>query len=201
MIYLKENGSILSISKERFFERFGVRYAEHLVVRSTLPGDFVRQCREFATSLNASLSGDDLRRFRDAVAKAHVAETYIAEISPEVGLGLFARSSLNAGEVIGEYTGLLVDDWKPIGAGSSARRPYLLKFPFPTTVAIDPEHEGNETRFLNHSSRAPNLRRAYIDLDDVIHVLFVASKTIPAGSQLCFDYGANYWDGARPIDL
>ncbi|MGE3386751.1 MAG: SET domain-containing protein-lysine N-methyltransferase [Bdellovibrionales bacterium] len=64
--------------------------------------------------------------------------------------------------------------------------------------AIDAKLEGNETRFINHSSHAANSVYIFIFHNLRWRVLVVASKTIKAGEQVLSDYGKTYWSGRQP---
>ena len=119
------------------------------------------------------------RSFRRAFGVAYLpglkwrAPTYIAKVSEEVGYGLFACRRLRPGKIIGEYTGHLSRDWFAVIKKPSDMNPYLLKFPFKSTYAIDARKGGNETRFINHSSRHKNVRRACILHEGMPRVIFI----------------------------
>ena len=55
------------------------------------------------------------------------------------------------------------------------------------------EQASGRARYLNHSSRRPNLSVE----TDLLHnrVWFRASRDIASGEELCFDYGPRYWEG------
>jgi SET domain-containing protein len=66
---------------------------------------------------------------------------------------------------------------------------------------IDAQDFGNHTRFINHSFQG-NLEPASVYCDGLMHVIFYANKTIPAGTQLCYDYGEDYWEKrGKPANL
>ena len=59
---------------------------------------------------------------------------------------------------------------------------------------LDSEKEGNPTRYINHSSKSPNLKQRTMGVNGEKRIGFYAMKTIPAQSELFFDYGKDYWD-------
>lgn len=132
-------------------------------------------------------------------ALCRVAPVYLARVEG-AGYGLFARERLRAGEPIGEYAGVLTKDWARDVSCAAEIDPYLLKFPFDPEYAIDAEEIGNETRFINHSTRA-NVRRVYLSDGGLPRVIFTAAEDIPAGRQILLDYGKGYWLGRTPRRL
>lgn len=125
----------------------------------------------------------------------------IAWINEKVGYGVWTNIDLPAHAYIGEYTGILrkrffLGRWKNrycfdynIGEGRNSG------------YVIDAQNFGNHTRFINHSFE-PNLEPASVICDDLVHVIIYAPKAIPAGSQLCYDYGEDYWQKrSKPVDL
>jgi hypothetical protein len=115
-------------------------------------------------------------------------------IDEKVGYGLWTNRDIPANGFVGEYTGLLRKRrfwgrWKnlycfdyTVGAGRSS------------SIVLDCQDFGNHTRFINHSS-CPNLKLVSVYCDRMIHVILYANKAIPAGTQLCYDYGEEYWAG------
>ncbi len=116
----------------------------------------------------------------------------IAWIDEEIGYGVWTNVDIPAQAYIGEYTGILrkrffCGRWKNhycfdynIGEGRSSG------------YVIDAQDFGNYTRFINHSFE-PNLEPVSTYCDGLIHVILYAPKFISAGTQLCYDYGEDYW--------
>lgn len=119
-------------------------------------------------------------------------------ISPEVGYGLFAKTSYKKDEVIGVYAGDLtshVDDQE-------------YAFEWPNTpyekakISIDGRERGNATRFMNHapekinkkSNPASNVSTVEFFYKGLPYIIFIARRPIQEGEQLCYDYGDGYWE-------
>ena len=97
--------------------------------------------------------------------------TYIQKIDDSVGYGLFAFKDIRALEIIGEYTGVLSTSWDEGPSDQSDFNPYLLKYPVDFLCAIDAQKSGNETRFINHSSKKANCERRYQQEENVFRVI------------------------------
>lgn len=116
----------------------------------------------------------------------------IAWIDESIGYGVFTNRDIPAHTYIGEYTGVIrkrrfFTRWKNLycfdyNIGSDRR----------TAFVIDAQDFGNHTRFINHSFQ-PNLEPVSVYCDGLVHVVLYASKPILAGTQLCYDYGEQYW--------
>jgi uncharacterized protein len=111
-----------------------------------------------------------------------------------VGFGLFAADELAAGELIGEYTGLVcpLDDVEERGAYAYEAWPG-------SPLAIDACTAGNHTRFVNHAGD-PNIDVVQCVVANTWHVLYAARRTIAAGEELFVDYGDEYWRRRRLIE-
>ncbi len=130
--------------------------------------------------------------YADALGKEPPLDLTIAWIDEKVGYGVWTNREIPAHAYIGEYAGLL-------------RRRRLWKrwsnlYCFDYTVGekkstfhvIDAERHGNHTRFINHSF-APNVEPVSVHFEGQIFVVFYAKAKIPAGTQLLYDYGEEYW--------
>jgi uncharacterized protein len=116
----------------------------------------------------------------------------IAWIDDKIGYGVWTNVDIPAQAYIGEYAGILRKrafwgKWKNrycfdynIGEGKNSGH------------VIDAQDFGNYTRFINHSFE-PNLEPASVYCDSLVHIIVYAPKAIPAGTQLCYDYGEDYW--------
>jgi hypothetical protein len=154
--------------------------------------------REIRSSKGAALPSAT----RDALlasAEAFLARSVIpaVELRPSglpVGFGLFASQALDAGQLIGEYTGLvcLLDDVEERGAYAYEAWPG-------SPVAIDACTAGNHTRFVNHAP-TPNLDVLQCVVAGTWHVFYAARRAIAEGEELFVDYGDDYWRRRRMID-
>lgn len=125
----------------------------------------------------------------------------IAWIDEVVGYGVWTNQPIPLHGYIGEYTGFLRKRswwgrWENLYCfdytiGRGKRTPFV----------IDCQLGGNYTRFINHSFH-PNLELASVYCDGMIRVIFFAKQAIPAGTQLCYDYGEEYWrKRTKPMNL
>ena len=116
----------------------------------------------------------------------------IRYVSDTVGYGLFAEEILHAGDMLGEYTGMVLDI-------STSFNTYSLLFPSTDgNYQIDSSEYGNETRFINHSSN-PNCEYVHVVVDGLCHVICVVKRDVRAGEQITVDYGKGYWEKLKTI--
>jgi len=114
----------------------------------------------------------------------------------DFGNGLFAKSFIAKGTVIGEYTGELITEeeeerrYKIYKAHKMSSYFYETKKP---GLVVDAGHMGNHTRFINHSCDGDNCRVFMEIIDGVPRVWVVAMKDILQGQELFLDYGKEYF--------
>lgn len=104
-------------------------------------------------------------------------------IRSRTGLGLATKIPLKKGEFVIEYTGDLISNKE--AANLTTR--YL--FEVNSRWTIDGAKRGNIARYINHSCR-PNCEAEI----EGKRVLIYATKNIPAGTELNYDYGKEYFD-------
>ncbi len=191
------------LDETAFRSQLGVTYASHLVFATPTDERRVRaQCerlraRELLTAEQLWLGA----YYKQQLATAASADLMIAWINPVIGYGLFAKSSLSVGDFISEYTGLV----KPKSLLSWRPKDYLFRYPtaehFWRKYVIDSEVVGNESRFINHSDN-PNAEAASVWHEGLLHIVMRASRAIPAGEQITFDYGRLFWRHRKaPLEL
>lgn len=106
-----------------------------------------------------------------------------------IGLGLYTKHHLFKGDTIGYYTGTIITD-------EDAESPKYIDSKYLLYVCKDwwicgEGKKANYTRYINHSSK-PNARLIVSARWKTAR--FVAIKSIPAGTEIFFDYGRDYWD-------
>jgi hypothetical protein len=125
----------------------------------------------------------------------------IAWIDDVIGYGVWTNRDIPINSFLGEYTGVIrkrrfFRRWKNLYCFD-----YNIGRGKKTSFVIDAQEFGNHTRFINHSFE-PNLEPVSVYCEGQIHVVLHASKAIPAGTQLCYDYGEEYWEKrGKPKDL
>ena len=89
----------------------------------------------------------------------------------------------------------------------SATGAYVVKVgPCPVSgqlIFVDAEDPlaASWTRYLNHSSKQPNLSmRSIVQPDGSPLVRFVVEREVKPGDELLFDYGEAYWENEDPLD-
>lgn len=183
---------------EEFHQAMGVEYLPQLVFENEETHRRVRvQCENAIESGRITSEMKWLGAFyAERIARHFIADVSIRWIDETLGYGLFAEQDLDAGEYVGEYTGIV----RKRMIFSLNHNDYC--FSYPTSEIgfrrlfrrqmIDALHNGNEWRYANHS-RKPNTEPRCVLLDSVLHMIFEAIQHIPAGSQITFDYHHNYW--------
>lgn len=172
---------------------FGVRYLSHLKFADyDLLKEAIRNCplilRTFIGKENRALG----IKYGQEIADGYVADTTIKWIDRSIGYGLFLNESLPEGAFIGEYTGLVRPLYRLQPNYNAYSFHYPTRFWSLNYFIIDGLWQGNELRFLNHSDD-PNLQPLCLVDRGLQHMGFVTSKAIPAGTELTFNYGVDFW--------
>ena len=131
-------------------------------------------------------------KYRREIHSAYIPKVLVRFISDEVGNALYADEDIDAGQYVGEYTGIVRKNDRRYGYPINN---YCYEYPVADEIGrnfVVDATSGCLTRFINHSS-TPNLKPCYAFLDGFYHVIFLSVKKIEKGDQLLFDYGKNYW--------
>jgi SET domain-containing protein len=107
----------------------------------------------------------------------------IARSKPGMGFGLFARTPIDRGTFVVEYTG------RKISTAYADTLPTRYLFEIDKDWTIDGSSRTNIARYINHSCE-PNCEA---DIHDD-HILISALRDIDAGEELTLDYGKEYFD-------
>lgn len=140
------------------------------------------------------------RLYGPPVRQEKIAPVFIAHIAEEVGFGLFAGERLEAGEFIGEYTGIVQEGREVFEESSEGGYETDYTWDYPDAwyeerlFEINALRKGNELRYVNHSF-SPNVRVEHTLLENRWVIFFLASERVEAGTQLTVDYGEEYWFG------
>lgn len=111
--------------------------------------------------------------------------SYVVRRSRVHGRGLFARTPYEAGDLVGEYQGRVIDRAEEDDTSSAWNTDpsYTLLFAVDDNVTIDAGVDGNNIRFINHSCD-PNCETS-VEGDKVfVHAL----RHISPGEELSYDY-------------
>lgn len=113
----------------------------------------------------------------------------------DLGYGVFALSSLDKGEQIGEYVGIIQENYhnKPTT--------YSMNCPCANGgYEINAFEYGNAMRLINHS-KEPNAEFVQVLHEGMIHMVCITIDKIQADQQVTVNYGKSYWQGHNQIDL
>jgi len=101
------------------------------------------------------------------------------------GLGLFTKNPLKKGDYIDEYIGEFIK------RENETNRSQEYYFDHSDDYVVDATHQGNKTRFLNHSL-TPNIEAKNRFVNGEKRVAFFARRDIPAQAELYYSYGKSY---------
>ncbi|MBT3393518.1 MAG: SET domain-containing protein-lysine N-methyltransferase [Waddliaceae bacterium] len=181
-------------SLEDFRRITGVEYIKHIEfhdekIRKKVMKSYPKFLASGTIAKNAKWQGT---MFSEDLRKGAVADICIRWINDAVGFGVYAENDIAAGDYIGEYTGIV----RRRSMLSLNINGYCFNYPSKPwklkSYMIDASRSGNHTRFINHSD-TPNIAPSYALYDDIVHIIFTATKTIPMGTQLTLNYGKDYW--------
>lgn len=182
------------LSEIEFKEFFKVEYRSHLhfpnyfFFKSTL-----KNCPWILKSSSFGIGNRELaEQYRKELFIGEKAPVTVQWIDEELGYGLFAAADLFEGTYVGEFTGQV----RRLYRSKPQKNAYCFHYPtrfwsWHYTI-VDALKEGNETRFINHSD-TPNLQPLCLCERSLLHLVFVAKQNIPAGTQLTYDYGPDFW--------
>ena len=127
------------------------------------------------------------------------------------GLGLFAQRSLEPGELIGPYTGIVASQTDYIKARihqqTSGSYAVAVNTPWAASKCFYVDAEPCEARclasFINHSRRRQNCEFTELVVAPMLPAVpFVrVTRPVAAGSELFVDYGESYWDDVPGLDV
>ncbi|MES2344958.1 MAG: SET domain-containing protein-lysine N-methyltransferase [Chlamydiota bacterium] len=181
-------------SPEKFEEIMQVKFFPCLVVHNEKTQKKIeKRC------VRALEEGDITRKQRwlgvyygEEIAKGWSPDLTIRWINPTLGYGVFTNQAFEPGDLVSEYTGILKKHRLFRKEGNDYLFYYYVKKKWNSSYYIDAGECGNYSRFINHSSNG-NLEPMYVLSGGIIHILLMATKQIPIGAQLCYDYGDIYW--------
>ena len=113
------------------------------------------------------------------------------------GTGAFAIRTIRKGTRIIEYVGQRIS-WRTADKrydDEKMNRHHTFLFTIDDKTVIDAAVKGNDARFINHSC-APNCEA----INDRKRIFIEAIKTIPAGTELLYDYQYERSDDHTPED-
>lgn len=184
----------VNLTPDYFNTYFQVKYRSHLNFRNYK--FFKETLNNCPWTLHTSFLGEENRamakKFYDELSSGLIQNATIRWIDSEMGYGLFARKDLPEGTFIGEFTGIVRQLYRSNPDQNEYCFHYPTKFWSWNYTIIDALHEGNETRFINHSD-TPNLNPICLCEKKLLHIVFVTNSFVKAGTQLTYNYGKDFW--------
>lgn len=194
-VLVKGETAMRTLSLEELEAAFQFKYRTHLTFRSYQELQEViaecpyllrwrwpvRESHEWAEIFHAELAG------------AKIAKASIQWIDNTLGYGAFLDEDVPAGAYIGEYTGIVRRLYREKPDHNAYCFSYPTRFWSRKPFAIDSLHEGNITRFFNHSER-PTVQTICIVDRGLLHQVFITTRPLDCGTPLTFDYGQEYWE-------
>lgn len=192
---ITEEGKSCSIhSPEDFQSILNVTYLSHLqFFDEKIQQKVIRACKKAEEKEKITSRQKWLGAFyAQGIRTTPALDLSICWIDSKVGYGLWTNRNIPPRAYIGEYTGILrkrrfLGRWDnhycfDYTIGEGRRSSYV----------IDAVSHGNHTRFINHSAH-PNLETASVYCEGLLHIIIYALEEILPSTQLCYDYGADYW--------
>lgn len=191
----------------QFFTRNGLVYLERTRVHwlPLLSMDLSK--RDYYLE-NRDYFAETSRKYACLIKDSHMAPVYISRIDSNVGYGVYAASELEKDAFIGEYTGVIQEAEETSGREldrggfeSDYSWYYLEEIEQAPSLEINGRFEGNELRFVNHSTE-PNVGVEHTLVDGYWILFFKTTRKIKADEQLLINYGEAYWeDDLRELKL
>ncbi len=129
--------------------------------------------------------------YKKEISSQCIPKVVLRYINPLMGWGVFADQDFKKGEFIAEYSGI-VRKRRRHDRKNAYCFEYLLAPDVPSPFLIDAQNQGGIARYINHSHQA-NLLPSLATFDSLTHVVLIAAEPISRGTQLCYDYGSDYW--------
>lgn len=181
---------------QNFFKAKGLRYLKNLEVLSPKVREMdVRLTERY---LKNPKHFDQLeRKYGRLVAQGYMAPLSIRFINDQIGYGVFAECDIAEGEMVGEYTGQVID----LKDVKSTKYNWVYsmthdKLGNPVSISLDASETGNEMRYVNHDYN-PNAGMQTVPQGGFWHAVYIANRPIKKGEQVLTNYGTGYWSGAR----
>ncbi len=134
--------------------------------------------------------------FQKEILADALPDVAIRWIDPYLGWGVFANRNFRKMEFIAEYVGR-VRKRKRADKKNAYCFEYVLVQGEKTPYTIDAMDQGALARYINHSPN-PNLISGLATFENISHVILYTKEPIAKGTQLCYDYGPDYWSKRLP---
>lgn len=174
------------------FAELDVQYTEQCIIDEAIDRSKILEAAPgYETDAN-------IARFTAAIKTGYQSSLYLKYINERIGYGTFADAPIQKDDIVGEYTGKVIQEHTALAMPGSERT-YLMALSYcyadynwPASLYIDAKKMGNFTRFINHRKK-PNVICKLISDGYMWHVILVATKHIAKDKQLFINYGDGYW--------
>lgn len=129
--------------------------------------------------------------FQKEISEQFEPNVVIRYINSQLGWGVFALKDFRKMQFIAEYVGKVRKRQKQDEKNAYCFE-YILTHGSSASYTIDAMDQGTLARYINHSEH-PNLESSIATFDGLSHVILFTKESILKGSQLCYDYGPDYW--------
>uniref|UniRef100_A0A3Q3J4C7 Histone-lysine N-methyltransferase n=1 Tax=Monopterus albus TaxID=43700 RepID=A0A3Q3J4C7_MONAL len=169
------------------FDMFNFLASKHRQPPEYRPQEEEDEEGQLRTARRASMEQPLTVRFKQL--KAIFKQTVGVYRSPIHGRGLFCKKTIDAGEMVIEYSGnvirsVLTDKRENYYSGKGIG---CYMFRIDDYEVVDATVHGNAARFINHSCE-PNCYSRVITVDGQKHIVIFASRRIYCGEELTYDY-------------
>ncbi|KAF0716740.1 Aste57867_2693 [Aphanomyces stellatus] len=176
-------------------ELMNVIYTRHLLFQSS---ELLRNYCYWGFSADFPSSEDESDFERLEHGTIHPGVEVRPIVIPGVGteMGLFAIQDLDAGTLLGEYTGVVHVDHG--GEFDS----YGLAYPSAYengNMCISAKEYGNVIRCINHSFTNFNSSFTSVLHNKILRMICKTNRHVAAGNQILVNYGESYWKGAGVV--
>lgn len=192
-VHVEKEGREKNYSIAEFEDLFKIRFIpqldfSYLSLLNTITKKIAKLHKKDQLSLQQLWFGN---YFKKEILTPTLPSVSLRWINFQVGWGVFAKDPIKKMEFIGEYGGK-VRKRRGVDTKNAYCFEYTLAEGKDSPYIVDAREQGGIVRYINHSN-TPNLTSALATFDNISHIILLAKEPIPKGSQLFYDYGANYW--------
>jgi hypothetical protein len=201
-VQLQDSSQIELLTPLEFEKRMGIAYLSQLEFANfSLQEKIVRRCSYADKNREIHPRQKWLGSYyAQELAQASHPDIVIRWIDSTFGYGVFTRSPIPKNRFVGEYLGVVRKRPFFFRQRNLYNFDYTICWEKQTPYVIDAEKQGNFTCYFNHSAH-PNLEAISVLSGGIMRMIFYAISDIPAGAQLCFNYGEKYWEKRRSVPL
>lgn len=190
------------IYKKQFIQEFGIPYCDKLVLAAKEPL-YIDITQEERYISNKNDWRSFYRKYGKDIDACRTAPLYVAYINQQLQYGCFADRFIKKGSFIGVNTGHLMKR-------SNVKKYTDYLFPYPSVAqtqdaiiefVINSKFGGNYTRFINSSTKNPNIECRFIPKNGFWQAVYIAIKDIYPDEQLLSNYGEAFFKTRNLVEI